>query len=113
MALQSRDYLNKLGFGVTDYLRVDGNNIINSLGVEIKGLTSQENNVLAFLISRVNTVCSYEQLADVLWGDEALERFSMYSINKVVFQIRRKLRINGQHNVAIKTRRNIGYILSY
>jgi len=106
-------YLKELGFGPNYKLAVRGTRVYTPANDEILGLSPQEFKALKLFINKANDICSYEELAKLIWKDEYLEKFSMYALNKLIFKIRSKLKLNHLTNVSIKTKRNEGYGLFY
>lgn len=113
IAKRSIKYLRELGYGPQDSLIIDNDVVKNQDGQIIKGLNNQEFKILKLLIDNKNSVCTYEAMAKELWQEDYLEKFSMYALNKIIFQIRQKLKMNKAHNANIKTKRNSGYVLYF
>lgn len=110
---ESKEYLTELGFYINPSLKINNNDIYKENGDKLKGLTAQENDVLTCLIHKNVNLCTYEEIAKVMWHESFPDKFSLYAINKVVFQIRQKLKINNILSAKITTIRNKGYILYY
>lgn len=114
LARESIKYLTELGFNNNNILKITDKGILNSkTGETLANLSPQEESVLKLLLKNAGSVCTYEDIAEILWGEEYAEKFSLYSINKVMHQVRSKLRIYGFHGMRIHTRRGQGYLLYY
>ncbi len=108
---ESKKYLNELGFSLDPSIYYESDIVYKENGIPLKSLTNQEKDVLVLLMSKNGNLVVYEEIAQKMWGDLYLDKFSLYAINKVVFQIRQKLKINNILSARIMTVRGKGYIL--
>jgi len=112
LAKESDEYLKILGFGKSNSLEIKKDTIINTAkNKPIQGLNKQETTLLKLLINNYDTVVDYDMISDAFWGDNILEKFSLQSMTKVVFNLRKKLNINGIKKDIIITQRGVGYSL--
>lgn len=70
-------------------------------------LTKSENNLLQLLHHHLEEICSRDQIAQALWGNLWLQKYSDWEIDAQIYHLRRKLGKGWQ----IKTIRNRGYVL--
>ncbi|MDD3648319.1 MAG: helix-turn-helix domain-containing protein [Candidatus Dojkabacteria bacterium] len=111
LAKESARYLAELGFSTRNPLVVGIKGIYNTEKREyLKDLSMQEAKVLSLLVKNERTAVTYDQISDVLWGKESVEKFSLYYLNKLIHQIRLKLKLNGLNAEMIKTKRGVGYM---
>jgi DNA-binding response OmpR family regulator len=75
-------------------------------------LNPQETKVLRLLVVHQDSVVSYESIGAILWGAHAEEKFSLWAINKVISNIRKKLRQYGIPAHTLRTRSKQGYSYS-
>lgn len=109
---KSAKYLARLGFPgkkllalVDDKIHLNGNYTNGTF-------SSQETNFLRALIKNKGDVLSFDETANILWGDAADEKFSLEAMAKVVESVRRKIHNSGVHKNLINTVRGKGYILN-
>lgn len=108
----SDNYLKELGFEIANGIEIKNNTFINTTtNKPIVSLSSKEQEVLKHLIDNENELVSYEDIAQILWGEEYLNKFSLNTINKVIHSIRTKLTIQKIVRTRIKTNRGWGYTL--
>lgn len=111
-AKASQNYMKSLGFQREFYLERRDKGIYDiSASRYLQDLTELETNVLALMLENVNELCTYEQLAALIWGEAYAEKFSLYAISKLIQRLRLKIRTNGISDYKIKTVRNKGYLL--
>jgi DNA-binding response OmpR family regulator len=56
-------------------------------------------------------VVTYDQIGDWFWGEEATEKYSLYSIAKIMEKIRKKIKDTGVYQELIFTIRGQGYVV--
>ncbi len=71
--------------------------------------TPQESEVLRLFIANRGQGVSRDDIADVLWGDKAEEKYSVWAIEQLIKRLRVKLSEIGLHESYIKTFRKTGY----
>lgn len=80
-------------------------------GVSLKySFSRQETVLLRLFIQRKNKPVSRDEVADVLWKDEADEKYSAWAIEQLVKRLRIKLMGMGFPKSVIKTMRGVGYM---
>lgn len=98
---ENKIYLNKLGFPTEKI----------SFSKIIKTLTTQEEKVLKTLRTANTEIVSFDEMADILWGEKVDEKYSLEAISKVIQNLRDKIRLSGIHKNIIHTVRKKGYFL--
>lgn len=73
-----------------------------------KLLSSQEQNLYNLLNSRLNKIITLDEISKTIWGNEETEKFSLWSIYKVISNLGRKLK---KFNMQIKNYKGRGYSL--
>ncbi|MBU0976225.1 MAG: helix-turn-helix domain-containing protein [Patescibacteria group bacterium] len=111
LANASTDYLAELGFSTRNPLVVEAKGIYDLTKKSyLKKLSNQEARILALFVNNPNVDITYDQISDTLWGEDSTEKFSLYYLNKLIHQIRVKLKLNGINAEMIKTKRGVGYV---
>lgn len=104
----SKFYLS-LGFPVKSLFEIEGDSIYyDNKGIDIL-LTKTELAVFLKLLINKRSLVVYEDLAKVMWGEEWAEKYSLWSIAKVVQKVRNKLIGLGLSKGIILTKRGEGY----
>lgn len=75
----------------------------------LKYLSTQENLILSAL--QKNKTLTHDQIAEILWGNRADEKFSLWAITKLVQKLRAKLQTAGASPFLIRTIYGHGYAL--
>jgi len=96
----SEEYLKKLGYG--------SNTNPENLSLE---LTPQEKALWAILNENRQKIVSFDQAAVAVWAGQTDEKFSLYSLAKLVENLRRKIRASGINRTILLTVRRQGYVL--
>jgi hypothetical protein len=112
MALMNESNFNylSLGFPVCRCMEL-ANGAVSLIGYgEVDFLSKKEMEVLISLIENEGSIVSFDCIADILWRDESVERYSLQAISKVIERIRKKLDMYGCKKQVIYTRRNEGYV---
>ena len=73
---QSNEYYARLGFPADRSLSQNKNKILLQ-GEEIESLTTTQQKILSELLENENKIVSFEQIAEVMWGDEGFEKFGL------------------------------------
>lgn len=108
---ESNTYLTKLGFPLSPTLATHHELItINNTPV-YNHFTATEKNILVDLIAHKNQLISYDQIGNDFWGEDSLDKFSLYSIAKIMEKIRKKIKDAGVYQELIYTVRGKGYVL--
>lgn len=77
----------------------------------IRNLSKNEHILLAKFLENKNEVLSYDEIANIIWGENFQEHFSLQAITKVIQRIRQGLQKNGLDKNIIFNERDKGYIL--
>lgn len=94
LAEESAKYLEKL--------KVSSKQIID----KPKNLTKSENIVFNLLLRNKNKLVTFGEIADWLWENKSIDKYSEYAITKLVERLKKKLPKNSIHN-----QRGTGYLL--
>lgn len=113
LAAESEQYLGKLGFPITSVLGYDNQHLIINNHVVYNHFTPSEKRILSNLITHKNEVIAYDQIGNWFWGDseDALDKFNLYSVAKIMEKIRKKIKDQGVYQELIYTIRGQGYVL--
>lgn len=113
IARESNKYLTQMGFPPEPILKTDEHGLLVSPdGKKLANLSPQEREVLGYLVANHTKVITYEEIAEKIWGDDYLDKFSLHALNKLMHQIRFKLKVNGLSSIKIVTVRGQGYMLA-
>lgn len=74
-------------------------------------LTKKEFQILNELSENKLEIVTFDKLSEILWKENAIEKFSLYAITKRVERLRTKLKKNGISENTIHTQRGEGYVL--
>jgi len=111
LAKESKDYLRH--YGIEDgpvCTLVD--NIIYIKGKNASQyFTSVEQQILTQLIQKRENIVSFEEMADIMWKRESIERYSPWAIAKMMQRLKHKLCLLGVVPELIQTKRKRGYVL--
>lgn len=102
LAQKSVEYLKTLGYP----LKSEIENI-----KQIKFLTKNERKVLERLIEKRNKIVTFDEISDLIWGKQSVEKYSLYAITKLIERVRKQIRKNGIAIGPIHTQRAKGYLL--
>jgi len=109
---KSKKYFAKLGFPIESFLAIKNNRVFNKQNEQyLFGLSTMQGKILKYLISKRNQICTFDELATILWEKKASERFSLYAISKIIQRIRECLKQNDIISEIIHTQRGRGYVL--
>jgi hypothetical protein len=111
IAKDSKKYLQFLGFPVGRVFEIRNGRIFvknQSIGLS---LSPKEEKVFRLLISHRKEIVSYDDLAEVIWGEESYDKFSVYAITKLIQRLREKIELMGIFPEIIQTVKKKGYIL--
>jgi len=107
---RSSAYFSQLGFPVKPCLKMQHKTALLH-EEELTNLTTTQEKILLKLLGSVGEVTSFEILAELMWGNERLEKYSLTAMSKMIFQLRQKLREAGLQKEVIFTKRGQGYVL--
>ena len=78
---------------------------------KLNNLTTQEEKVLKVLNNNRGNYVTFDEIADVLWGNDMDDKFSLLVMSKVMENLRRKIREIGVNKEVIFTKRGKGYMI--
>lgn len=108
---ESREYVRSLGLAKQQAdFEVVGSKVVVKGNVVGKELTKQEKTVLKLLVGRLGDLVTYDELADMIWGEGEFKSF--WALNKVVERLRHKLIEMGIEGSRLESMRGQGYLLS-
>lgn len=116
MRTQAADIVTQLSFLEYDWvqaklLRFDGRS-----RAEIKGLRPQEHKLIRYMDQRnrrngfVPVMCNYDELIEAVWDDDAYGHTEA-DINRIIWELRKKIEINPKEPQFLQTVRGLGYRL--
>ncbi|MDX1415930.1 MAG: winged helix-turn-helix domain-containing protein [Candidatus Promineifilaceae bacterium] len=116
MRTQAADVVSRLAFLEYDWvqaklLRFDGRS-----RMEIKGLRPQEQKLIRYMDQRnrrngfVPVMCTYDELIEAVWDEDAYGHTEA-DINRLVWELRKKLEIDAKDPQFLQTVRGLGYRL--
>ncbi len=107
---ESERYVRSLGIAPTakEFEVKNGKILINGV-VVAKELTKQEKEILKQMIKRTGDIVTYDELADIIWGEGEFKTF--WAINKMMQRLRNRLETLGIESVKIEAVRGQGYLL--
>lgn len=70
-------------------------------------LQASESRVLVLFQSKAGQICSRDEIAQALWGEQWTQKYSDWMIDTMIYRLRQKLKAGYE----IKTLRNQGYVL--
>lgn len=97
----SNKYLKKLGFEVKTEIDID-----NPI------FTRQEKLILNKLSNSKGEIITFDQMGDILWGNNVDDKFSLEAMAKVIENLRRKIKKLGVMKEVIFTKRGEGYFIN-
>lgn len=98
-------------FGVTDKRILQVINEGVYLNDRLIHLTKTEAKVVSQMILNEGKVVTFDEIADIIWGDDSDEKFSLYALTKTIERIRKKIEIQGMHSQIIQTKKGEGYMI--
>lgn len=106
---ESKEYLEKLGFRTEQVFHIIGNKIVcRDKSLE---LTKNELKLMKLMVERNKEVVTWDDIGDVLWGEDVAEKFSLEAMTKLVQRLRNKIEEAGVFPSIIETVRGMGYRL--
>jgi hypothetical protein len=105
----SEELYSKIGMPIKRFNFVVEDNAILVDGVQLKNLTYRETQILTLLVNKNGAVAGYDDIAALVFTSE--EKFSLYSLSKIMQRLREKLEFNGISGAYIQTIRGGGFML--
>lgn len=109
-AEESAKYLGHLGYPLPGSFSYKQDPVFFN-GEALRGLEYKEIEILKLLIDRRPEVVNFAEIGDAYWGDEAADKFSLYSIAKIIEKIRKSFEANEVPGRCLQTVRKRGYLL--
>lgn len=107
---QSNEYYRKLGFPVESVLTMK-NDSFYLFENRIKPLSQVQKKLLEKMLGKSGEVITFEEIAQIIWGENYYDKYSLSTMTKVIFRLRKKLKIAGLQKEVIFTKRGEGYVL--
>lgn len=107
--LKSELIYKDLGINIKNSIEINESKVF-ILKEEVTDFSKQERLVLLELVKNKNTVTTFEQISNILWGDD-FSSFSLQAIAKTVERLRCKIVNAGLNRQVIFTKRKEGYLL--
>ena len=111
LAEASRQYYEKLGIATGEVFSTVGDRVLVHQKETDVALRNEELKALKYFIGNKNKLVSYDELADVLWGEESYDKFSLQSMAKLMQRVREKVEAMGVFPQIIQTVKKSGYML--
>lgn len=109
LAKESQEYLDSYGFRNKQIFELrEGKIYVNGT---LFNLTDSEHYALRLMIEKRRSPVSYDEFADILWGKEVDEKFSLAAITKLIERLRKKIEEQGIFPSIIQTSKGYGYML--
>lgn len=108
---ESREYLSKIGTPSSLNLIIkDGSLFSNDINIE-QEFSKAQSMIIKLLLSRNGYTVSYDEIADVIWKQENIDKYSIWAINKHIQRIKTKIAHLNIYDSSIVTIRGRGYML--
>lgn len=98
----SKNYCKKLGYPIKSYIESHK---------QINGLTQEEEVIFKLLFQNKNNIITFDTIAEELWSEDNIDKYSLYAIAKLIERLRKKLAENNINENLIHTQRSQGYVL--
>ncbi|OGG07172.1 hypothetical protein A2872_04045 [Candidatus Gottesmanbacteria bacterium RIFCSPHIGHO2_01_FULL_42_12] len=76
-----------------------------------KYLSPTQDRLFKRLFANRGQILTHDQIAQILWGDDSLEKFSLWAVTKIIQKIRSKIKKHGGEANNLKTVYGKGYII--
>lgn len=110
LIVESRSLYSDVGFPVEKSLRLNGF-VVKLYGKNLETLTKTQNNLLIRLLKTEEQTVSNEEIAQIMWGENYHNKYSLSAMAKMIHQLREKLKSAGLQKEVIFTKRGKGYVL--
>ncbi len=107
---ESTRLYNKLGFPIEKALKLNGL-VIKLYDKKISNFTKTQNKLLINFLKKEGDVVKNEEIAEIMWGKDSFDKFSLSAMAKMIHQLRQKLKDAGLQKEVIFTKRGKGYVL--
>ena len=105
----SQQFLNKIGYSYNNNISVQNNDVYINGRLPDVSFTLMETKLLRLLLEKHKKICSYFDIANVLWTNT--DDFSIWAISRLIYKLRIKLNKNGISGDNLKTYKKKGFIL--
>jgi hypothetical protein len=102
-------FLSELNYKTVSDFEIKDNKILIKGNKPEVAFTKEETLILNFIYSK-NKLCTYFELADILWTNT--DEYSVWAISKLISRIRKKLILNGLDGKKLRTLRGKGFVLN-
>lgn len=111
LAEASQQYYHKLGIPTGEVFSTSGDRVLVHQKETEVILRHEEFKALKYFIENKNKIVSYDDLADVIWGKDSYDKFSLQSMAKLMQRVREKIEAMGVFPQIIQTVKKSGYML--
>jgi hypothetical protein len=105
--LESKKYLQKLGFGPQSQIKTVSGNLYLGTKLARRHLSRQELKLLNFFLQNREKIVSHDEIFSHVWGQKD---FSLWAITQLVHRLKSKIKACGVTGETILTIRNQGYL---
>lgn len=111
LARDSHHYLADLGLTSAPLFQIKNTDIYLKNKKVTTKFSTQEQKILLLLVRQKNALCTWDDLARVLWEKEDETKFSFWAIAKTIQRLRDKIESLGVTSTIIQAKRKEGYLL--
>ena len=106
----TKEFLDMIGYKRNNELSYSSDMVYFNGDLTQYSFTPSEFEVLKLLLDKKKKICTYFDIAAVIWDDP--DKFSMWAMSRLISRLRYKLVKNGLSDDVIKTYRGKGFILN-
>ncbi len=110
IAEQSAKYLSQLGYPLPKSFSYKDNTIFFN-EEPLQELENKEIDILKHLIEHRSQICSFQEIGDIYWGEDAQDKYSLEALAKLIEKIRKSFQKNNIPTRCLQTVRKRGYLL--
>lgn len=109
----SSEFLQKNKISLDPIVKLNKNRQITIFNNLVKLFyTEKDILIIEEFIKKEDHIITYDEIADIMWGDEAIDKFSLTGISKRIERLRNKLHDDGMPRSSLMAVRGIGYYLN-
>jgi len=108
---ESKEYLRSLGIYLERVFEIKNSKILVRGKPSNIILSPTQEKILRFLITKRQKVVSFNEIAEIIWGEDSYDKFSEYAITKTIQRLREKIALMGVFPQIIQTVKKSGYVL--
>jgi DNA-binding winged helix-turn-helix (wHTH) protein len=86
--------------------------VIADKQIYLPDLTPQQEQILKLLIENEGKLVTRDDIAKKIWGEDHLEKYSDYAIDKQISKLRKYIKKSGINKQVISTKKGKGYVIS-